>query len=292
MKRADGQPEEGVDEPLSTKRIGDEGAMDDALMADLAKLAAGMTLEPRYAAALESRVQQAHRASIGAPTASYGRWGLPFRLTLRPAYGLALALLCSLVVAIPVLAQMGVLRYFVPYEVAQFPQAQLTPGPNPLASGTIQPRPARDPAELSRTVGFAVLVPAYLPDACPLLQYASVPEAGAAYLSYSCVDILEQRPLADWRNNPLRQPVGPNAVQALSFDGRPAYYIEGAWQFAPPQQGTTVPPVWSPTGARRLVLERGSLLLDIAAIPESITNGVPVGLISREELIAIAQSLK
>src|SRR5438105_3785257 len=82
-----------------------------------------------------------------------------------------------------------------------------------------------------------------------------------------------------WRNNPLRQPVGPNAVQTVSIDGQPAYYIEGTWQFGATGNGTLTPPVWVPSGARRLVLERADVVIDLAAIPESLSNGVASGLI-------------
>lgn len=237
-----------------------------------------ITPDPAFTAALESRLRRAHRAQLNAR---------PSWLPLRPrlAYVFTLALLLSLLIGIPVLAQMGMLKYFVPIETTQWPWPHMTPMPFNAVE-------ARDLAELEKAVGFALRMPTYLPNDCALLQYQYIARDHAAFLSYACVDILEQWPHGDWRNTPWRQPVGPHAVQTLTINGQPAYYIEGPWQFQRTRDGTRTPPVWVPSGARRLVFERGDVLIDLAAIPESISNGVVAGLISKEELIRIAESMK
>jgi len=154
-----------------------------------------------------------------------------------------------------------------------------------------EPITAPSLASLKKAVGFPLLVPTYVPEGCPIWRYAYV-KLSAAFLTYTCVDILEQKAVTDWRNNPLRQPVGPDAVQNMTIDGQPAYYIEGTWQFTTTRSGTPTPPVWVPSGARRLVFERGDVLVDLAAMPSSLQNGIPSGLISKEELMQIAESMR
>jgi len=93
---------------------------DAALSAELQSLAERITLDPAYQAALETRLQQAHRTKMDGE--ARGRTA-PYWPSLRPrfALGLTLALLLTLLLGIPVLAQMGLLKYFVPYEVNQYP---------------------------------------------------------------------------------------------------------------------------------------------------------------------------
>lgn len=186
---------------------------------------------------------------------------------------------------------MGLLRYFVPYEVTQYPTRPGGTPANSVGGVPFEPISVPDLASLEQAVGFTLAVPRYLPVGCPLWQYAYA-KPSAAFLTYTCVDILEQTAVADWRTNPLRQPVGPHAVQNVSLNGQPAYYIEGTWQFQTTRSGTATPPVWVPSGARRLVFERGDVLVDLAAMPSSMPNGVASGLISKAELIQIAESMK
>ena len=270
----------------------EHSADEAALQSDLDALAASIVPDPAFTAALETRLQRAHRAQVYTQRPLHQRIAQWPRLSPRFAVGILLALLCSLLLGIPVLAQMGVLKNFVPYEVSRYPSPQGTTPQNPSTAGAVEPVQAPDLATLEHALGFSIRAPKYLPNDCPLWRYAYISQSSAAFLSYTCVDILEQKAVADWRNNPLRQPVGPNAVQTLSIDGQPAYYIEGTWQFGATGNGTLTPPVWVPSGARRLVLERADVVIDLAAIPESLSNGIASGLISKAELIQIAESLK
>jgi len=267
-------------------------ADEPTLQMDLDALAASIVPDPAFTAELETRLQRAHRAQFYARRPLYQRIAQWPRLSPRFAVGILLALLCSMLLGIPVLAQMGVLKYFVPYEVTRYPSPQAIMPPIPSTIAAVEPVQALDLATLEHALGFPIRAPKYLPNDCPLWRYAYISQSSAAFLSYTCVDILEQKAVADWRNNPLRQPVGPNAVQTLSIGGQPAYYIEGTWQFGATGNGTLTPPVWVPTGARRLVLERGDVVIDLAAIPESLSNGIVSGLISKAELIQIAESMK
>ena len=277
--------------PAEGSDVEELSAGESAFRRDLDVLAASIVPNPAFTAALETRLQRAHRTQTFAqsPRQRIAHWP---RLNPRFALGILLALLCSLLLGFPVLAQIGVLKYFVPYEVTKYPSPQ---GATPPISSTVtavEPVQAPDLAAVEQALGFSILAPKYLPNDCPLWRYAYLSQSSAAFLSYTCVDILEQKALADWRTNPLRQLVGPNAVQTFSIDGQPAYYIEGTWQFGAARSGTLTPPVWVPTGARRLVLERADLVIDLAAIPESLSNGIASGLISKAELIQIAESMK
>ena len=262
----------------------DEWSPADAdLQDEMNVLAASMSIDPAFATALESRLQRARQAQLDGLA---GERRVRSWMFLRPrlALGLGLAVVLSVLIGVPVLAQIGLLKYFMPYEVSQYL-------PRPLGTMVpFEPTTVPDVARLEQAVGFALLVPSDLPNDCSLWQYAYV--AQTALLSFTCVDIQEQKALSDWHDNPLRQPVGPNAVQTLTINGQPAYYIEGTWQFQTTRSGTPTPPVWVPSGARRLVFERGDLLIDLAAIPASMSNGMASGLISKEALIQIAESMK
>ncbi len=258
----------------------DEHFQDESeLKQQLDALAARITPDTNFTLALNHRLRQAHRAQANARPS----WRL--NLSPRLAFAFAFALAFSLLIGIPVLAQMGLLKYFVPVETTQMPWPQGTPMP-------FEPLKARDRAELERALGFAILAPTYLPDNCSHVEYMYFTSIRTAFLSYPCVDIMEQHQPADWRNNGFRQPVGPNAVQTLRINGQPAYYIEGTWEFRTLPDDTRTTPTWVPSGARRLVLERGDRLIDLAAMPDSITNGMISGLISKEELIRIAESMQ
>src|SRR5436190_22813707 len=169
---------------------------DAAFSTRLQSLAERITLDPAFQAALEKRLQQAHRAQVNSPKGTHAASALddaPVRgrrilswpsLSPRFALGLTLALLLTLLLGIPVLAQMGLLKYFVPYEVNQYPTQ--------LALGLpFEPITAPSLASLKKAVGFPLLVPTYVPEGCPIWRYAYV-KLSAAFLTYTCVDILEQ----------------------------------------------------------------------------------------------------
>ncbi len=271
-------PSEGSGQPLRAKPNGQVSPA-DALMTELTELAERFSVDPSFAAALERRLRQRHPASVTPPAPTL--WQRLTRslsmsrpaILLRPRLGylVALALLLSLLVSIPVLAHMGGLKYFVPDEVTTYP----TPRGN--SSAAFVPLRPSQLTELEKAVGFSILWPSYLPSACQLLQSSQVGNYRVVWLSYSCFDLYEAKQQSDWE--PIKEPVPRHSIQELTINGQPALYMEDT------ASSTS-------SNFRRLIFERGDILIQLFATPGSPQNGMRAGLLSKEELITIAESMR
>jgi len=119
-----------------------------AFKGQLDALAASVILDPSVAEEMEYQLRRTHHAQLQAQMPDFRRWLSGLLLRRRFAVGLVLALLLSFLVGIPVLAQMGLLKYFVPYEVGQYPS-------RPVGTAMpFEPVTAPDLASLERAVGW------------------------------------------------------------------------------------------------------------------------------------------
>jgi hypothetical protein len=156
------------------------------------------------------------------------------------------------------------------------PQVVATPSWVGMPSVAIPPPPAHwtDPSELSRELGLTLYVPDYLPSGCSALGNSGSlpPSPHAAHLHYSCVGITVW-PLSVG----IRPQVPPGSAEELVVAGHPATLIEGAWSIDSGGEA-----VWQ-KGIVQLLIEQPDVTVRVATT---------VGVLSREELMRIAESLR
>jgi hypothetical protein len=131
-----------------------------------------------------------------------------------------------------------------------------------------------DPSELSRQLGLTLYVPHYLPPGCSALSNSGSlpPSPHVAHLLYSCVGI-SVFPLGVG----IRPEVAAGSVEELVVAGRPATLIDGAWSMGPGAET-----VWQ-KGMMQLLIEQPGVTVRVASTVE---------VLSREELVRIAESLR
>lgn len=186
-----------------------------------------------------------------------------FRLSLP----VALLLLVMIFAAVPVVAQ-TLLKYIVPSEVSQLPEA--THVSTSLTSSIPQMIPF---AQIQEQVGFEVASPLYLPIGCQLLEQFA--EANVrVHLGYSCVTITEQA--GRYETHPA---VGPDSVHNVTVNGRPALYITGTWVKV---EGRDKTPRWANDFGEQLIFERNNLIVHLETVQG----------LGQEELIKIAASMQ
>ncbi|HEX5505738.1 MAG TPA: hypothetical protein VFW96_24185 [Thermomicrobiales bacterium] len=248
------------DHPLSTQKE------DDAFLTRLRE-----PPRPAFTAALFERL-----ASQGdQPVSALGPWPGPLAWlgtararVMAAALVIALALALSVALALPAVARTW-LAQVAPREVTAIPTpVSVTDAPTPAG------RRWETLAQLQAEVGFAPLVPAYLPAGCSARERFSIPGPKAAILTYSCVTISEQAPRGEQTERPY---VGPGATEEVYVGDTPATYIRGIWVVDAQGRQT-----WDADASQQLVLERGGLIIWMTA-----GSGVP-----KAELIHIAASLQ
>jgi hypothetical protein len=185
----------------------------------------------------------------------------------------AFALLLSAVIAVPVVARAVTrLPHSAPREVAALPT------PEAVTTAPVSTGPhAMTLDEIAATVGFAPLVPTYLPaDArCGVSDGFAWRDIRVASLNYTCVRLHQQAP----RGSSPEQPyVGVGATEEVTVGGQPAIYIHGAWV---EEQGQRV---WKEGFAQELILERDGLIIHLLAGNTAV--------MSKDELIRVAASLR
>lgn len=138
----------------------------------------------------------------------------------KPALVASAAALGSLIVAGPVLGQIGPwhspLKTVTVHEVTSF-------GPAGAVGTPPVQRRWEDVADMQRKAGFAPLFPAYVPPGCTPSERWYEPMGGTISLTYSCgLDIGEFRSGASPH-------VAPGSAKTITVHGQPAIFIEGAW---------------------------------------------------------------
>lgn len=129
-------------------------------------------------------------------------------------------------------------------------------------------------------VGVPLLLPTALPSGCAERERFGVgAPINVAYFTYTCVTISEQAVVRNGVAHREQLYVGAGAIQEVSVDGWPAYFVRGAWGVdAQGQQ------VWQGGAGLQLVLERDGLLIRLSP---GDASGRP-----EEGLLRIARSLQ
>ncbi len=225
-------------------------------------------LERRLLARREGPVVRAGHARGALAEGSRGR--LPAPAWIAAA---AFALLLSAAIAVPVVARAVTrLPHSAPREVAALPTPEaVTTAPVPTGPH------AMTLDEIAATVGFAPLVPTYLPaDArCGVPDGFAWRDIRVASLNYNCVRLHQQAPRG---NSPERPYVGVGATEEVTVGDQPAIYIHGAWV---EEQGQRV---WKEGFAQELIIERDGLIIRLLAGNTAV--------MPKDELIRVAASLR
>jgi hypothetical protein len=145
----------------------------------------------------------------------------------------------------------------------------------------IEPTPlaATSQNDLQKQVGFAVLMPTYLPVGCALQKYQYVSLARELALVYACE--IGMLMIAERKAETVQRPfVGPSSTQGLVINGQPAMYIVGGWVTGGPNNETGTK--WMDGGVHQVVFEKNNILIRMNATI----------LLNKEELIKIAESMQ
>lgn len=179
------------------------------------------------------------------------------------------------------------LQHYAPQEVAELPPSFYDATYEPIDDRHIPM------AQIEREVGFAPLVPAYLPPGCERGEHYVIPApVNAAALSYSCPyqlplagggtklihwDLTVTERIVEGEENPY---VGKDSSQQLLINGAPATYSTGAWVELPGEERA----VWIEDVAQELVFERDGV---VARMSAGSTHVLP-----KAELIRMAESFQ
>lgn len=171
----------------------------------------------------------------------------------------------SLLVGLPVAGQ-TLLNHFVPRAIPLFS----TPALVTAIPTTVIRVQGNGPVD--QAAGFHVLLPSYLPPKCgSSLRHAYDAATRTMRMNYGCILIDERI-----TNGVDRPDVEQGSTQTIMVGGRPAIYIDGAWEKA----DNEAQPTWK-HNLTELDFERGNVLITLVGIK-----------LQKEELIRIAESMK
>lgn len=150
--------------------------------------------------------------------------------------------------------------------------------------------------ELEAIAGFSLLKPTFLPERCAALRSAHyLPETRVTAITYSCLDIQQQR-----GDRVYRPPVPEGSLQRVTVNGSPAVFFVTP---LPPRSLSPPTPLQDPVTShgpakteegwefRDLIFEANGLIVRLSTFPKGAPTVPENAPLSKEELIKIAESM-